>query len=102
MRLADALLAALQAKAVAGPPSSARWVERPALAGTTHWLFAKAAEVRNVNGMGRRTWTQGWPVFRQLTGTDPLGRGAAAMSAHSAALTARTETADRRRAGHLT
>jgi formate dehydrogenase major subunit len=45
--------------------------------------------------MGGRTWIQGWPVFRQLTGTDPLGRGAAAMSARSAALTARTETADR-------
>jgi formate dehydrogenase major subunit len=47
------------------------------------------------NGMRRRTWIQGWPVFRQLTGTDPLGRGAAAMSARSAALTPRTETADR-------
>jgi formate dehydrogenase major subunit len=45
--------------------------------------------------MGVRTWIQGWPVFRQLTGTDPLGRGAAAMSARSAALSARTQTADR-------
>jgi len=35
-----------------------------------------------------------WPVYRQLTGTDPLGRGAAAKSARSATLTARTETAD--------
>jgi formate dehydrogenase major subunit len=51
--------------------------------------------VSNVNGMGKRAWIQGWPVFRQLTGTDPLGRGAAAMSAHSATLTSRTETADR-------
>ncbi|MEV1113303.1 hypothetical protein AB0I95_32380, partial [Micromonospora sp. NPDC049751] len=44
--------------------------------------------------MGLRTFIEGWPVYRQLTGTDPLGRGAAAKSARSAALTARTETAD--------
>ena len=30
--------------------------------------------------MGVRTWIEGWPVYRQLTGTDPLGRGAAAKS----------------------
>jgi formate dehydrogenase major subunit len=45
--------------------------------------------------MGVRTWIEGWPVYRQLTGTDPLGRGAAAKSPRSAALTARTETADK-------
>jgi formate dehydrogenase major subunit len=45
--------------------------------------------------MGVRTWIEGWPVYRQLTGTDPLGRGAAAKSARSATLTARTETADK-------
>jgi formate dehydrogenase major subunit len=44
--------------------------------------------------MGVRTWIEGWPVYRQLTGTDPLGRGAAAQSDRSKALTARTETAD--------
>ncbi|PWU43608.1 dehydrogenase [Micromonospora globispora] len=44
--------------------------------------------------MGVRTWIEGWPVYRQLTGTDPLGRGAAAKSARSETLTARTETAD--------
>ena len=44
--------------------------------------------------MGVRTWIEGWPVYRQLTGTDPLGRGAAAKSAGSKSLTARTETAD--------
>jgi formate dehydrogenase major subunit len=44
--------------------------------------------------MGVRTWIQDWPVYRQLTGTDPLGRGAAAQSGRSKALTARTETAD--------
>jgi formate dehydrogenase major subunit len=36
-----------------------------------------------------------WPVFRQLRGADRLGRGAAAKSRGSAALTARTHTADR-------
>ena len=45
--------------------------------------------------MGVRTWIEGWPVYRQLTGTDPLGRGAAAQSERSKSLTARTETADR-------
>jgi len=25
--------------------------------------------------MGVRTLIQGWPVYRQLKGTDPLGRG---------------------------
>src|SRR6266516_1899945 len=44
--------------------------------------------------MGVRTWIEAWPVYPQLTGTDPLGRGAAAKSARSATLTARTETAD--------
>ena len=44
--------------------------------------------------MGVRTWLEAWPVYRQLTGTDPLGRGAAAKSPRSASLTARTETAD--------
>jgi formate dehydrogenase major subunit len=44
--------------------------------------------------MGVRTLITGWPVYRQLTGTDPLGRGAAAKSARSVTLTARTETAD--------
>jgi formate dehydrogenase major subunit len=44
--------------------------------------------------VGVRTWIEGWPVYLQLTGTDPLGRGAAAQSDHSKSLTARTETAD--------
>src|SRR4030095_6020301 len=47
-----------------------------------------------VDRMGVRTWIEGWPVYRQLTGTDPLGRGAAAQARRSKALTARTETAD--------
>ena len=45
--------------------------------------------------MGVRTWIEGWPVYRQLTGPDPLGRGRAAQSPRSAALTPRTATADR-------
>ena len=44
--------------------------------------------------MGVRTWIEGWPVYRQLTGDDPLGRGAAVKSPRSAALRARTGTAD--------
>jgi formate dehydrogenase major subunit len=44
--------------------------------------------------MGVRTWIQDWPVYRQLTGTDPLGRGAAAQSDRSKSLAPRTETAD--------
>jgi len=41
-----------------------------------------------------RRLIESWPVYRQLTGMDPLGRGAAVKSARSAALTARTQTAD--------
>jgi formate dehydrogenase major subunit len=44
--------------------------------------------------VGVRTWISSWPVYRQLTGDDPLGRGAAVTSARTAALTARTQTAD--------
>lgn len=35
-----------------------------------------------------------WPVLRQLTGRDPLGRGAAARSRGTDAIQARTEQAD--------
>lgn len=45
--------------------------------------------------MGVRTWIDSWPVYRQLKGTDPLGRGAAAKSGGGARVTARTATADR-------
>ena len=44
--------------------------------------------------MDLRSWIQQWPVARQLTGHDRLGRGAAAMSVRSAQLRARTEEAD--------
>src|SRR5215469_6097164 len=36
-----------------------------------------------------------WPVFRQLTGRDRLGRGLAARSPHTEAATPRTASADR-------
>src|SRR6478609_10527743 len=45
--------------------------------------------------MDARTTFLSWPVMRQLTGKDPLGRGAAAQSAHTQAITPRTVTADR-------
>jgi formate dehydrogenase major subunit len=43
---------------------------------------------------GRRLFGS-WPVWRQLIGADRTGRGAAAKSVRSVALTARTATADR-------
>ncbi|OLF17214.1 dehydrogenase [Actinophytocola xanthii] len=45
--------------------------------------------------MGVGDWVRSWPVYRQLTGTDRLGRGAAARSRRSAELTPRTASADR-------
>ncbi len=45
--------------------------------------------------MGARTWIGSWPVYRQLTGADRGGLGAAAKSGHTAKLQARTSTADR-------
>jgi formate dehydrogenase major subunit len=44
--------------------------------------------------VGVRTWIEGWPVYRQVTGTDVLGRGAAAQSQRSRDLGPRTEDAD--------
>src|SRR5690349_1955637 len=44
--------------------------------------------------MGVRSWIEQWPVYRQLSGEDRSGRGAAAQSRRSLTLTARTETAD--------
>ena len=45
--------------------------------------------------MGVKDVLLSWPVYRQLTGDDPLGRGAAAQSKRTAALQPRTATADR-------
>jgi formate dehydrogenase major subunit len=45
--------------------------------------------------MGVKDVFLGWPVLKQLTGADPLGRGAAVQSGRSARITPRTATADR-------
>jgi formate dehydrogenase major subunit len=45
--------------------------------------------------MSVRTWIEGWPVYRQMTGGDVLGRGAAAKSPVSDRRAARTVTADK-------
>ena len=45
--------------------------------------------------MAVRTFLSGWPVYRQLTGSDPLGRGLAAQSPRSRHPQPRTATADR-------
>ena len=42
-----------------------------------------------------KTWLDAWPVFRQLTGNDPLGRGEAARSKATDTLVSRTATADK-------
>jgi formate dehydrogenase major subunit len=41
-----------------------------------------------------RSWLGSWPVVRQLSGPDSLGRGVAARSPGTERLTARTSTAD--------
>jgi formate dehydrogenase major subunit len=45
--------------------------------------------------VGARQWLESWPVYRQVTGNDPWGRGAAATSPTTQALQPRTSTADR-------
>jgi formate dehydrogenase major subunit len=45
--------------------------------------------------MGTRTWIESWPVYRQLTGADRRGLGAAATSPATARVRPRTATADR-------
>ena len=42
-----------------------------------------------------RTWIGRWPVYRQLTGEDDLGRGAAARSRRTDGLVSRTQMADK-------
>ena len=44
--------------------------------------------------MGVQTWIDGWPAYRQVTGPDRTGRGAAVKSAASSRLTPRTASAD--------
>jgi formate dehydrogenase major subunit len=45
--------------------------------------------------MGVRQWLELWPAYRQATGPDPLGRGAASRSNQSGEWQPRTATADR-------
>jgi formate dehydrogenase major subunit len=45
--------------------------------------------------MGVVSWIEDWPVYRQVTGSDRMARGAAVKSPVSAGLTARTATADK-------
>jgi formate dehydrogenase major subunit len=76
---------------IAGQPS--------ALAGqrarrSARWrLYAQDA--RQGGGVAVRNWLRAWPVYRQLTGADPWGRGKAVESDQSATLVPRTATADR-------
>jgi formate dehydrogenase major subunit len=44
--------------------------------------------------VGVKTWFEGWPVYRQFTESDPLGRGRAVKSAASSDLKPRSATAD--------
>lgn len=45
--------------------------------------------------MGVKSWIEGWPVYQQMNGDDPLGRGAAAKSKQSARLQPRTAIPDK-------
>ena len=45
--------------------------------------------------MGVRTWIEGWPVYRQLTGQDKLGLGAATKSGPTSRHKPRVAEADR-------
>jgi formate dehydrogenase major subunit len=49
----------------------------------------------NPDLVGVRSWIERWPVYRQLTGTDPTGRGEAVRSAATERLRRRTADADR-------
>ncbi len=64
---------------------------------TSHagYTVETTCDAREEVTVGVRQWIADWPVYRQLSGTDPLGRAAAARSGHSAAITARTQEADR-------
>ncbi len=45
--------------------------------------------------VGMAQWIRLWPVYRQLTGPDRLGRGKAAECRRPETLAPRTESADR-------
>jgi len=52
------------------------------------------ARRRGVSAMDARRWAQSWPVYRQFSGRDKLGLGAAVKSKRSAHLTPRVAAAD--------
>ena len=56
-------------------------------------MRARTPARRRSRNLGQ--WIRAWPVYRQLSGSDPLGRGQAAESGRSASLRPRTESADR-------
>lgn len=45
--------------------------------------------------MGLRSWIESWPVYRQITDSDPLGRGSTSKSAVSSRLDPRISSADK-------
>jgi formate dehydrogenase major subunit len=56
----------------------------------------KRQELRHdVRGSSVRTWIEGWPVYRQLTGPDRLGLGDATKSGPTKRMKARVSTADK-------
>ena len=48
-----------------------------------------------MNAVERPSWLVNWPAYRQLTGTDKLGRGLAVRSPHTESAQPRTATAAR-------
>src|SRR5918997_3350920 len=58
-------------------------------------VVACARRARDDGVVAVRSWLRAWPIYRQLTGADPLGRGKAVESERSATLVPRTATADR-------
>jgi formate dehydrogenase major subunit len=59
-------------------------------------LLLKRQELRHdVRGSSVRTWIEGWPVYRQLTGPDRLGLGDATKSGPTKRMQARVSTADK-------
>src|SRR5699024_7307196 len=70
-------------------------VTGPSLSDGDRSRIHEAPEGTRWASMGVRTWIESWPVYRQITGDDPTGRGDAAKSEWSEQLSPRTEDADR-------
>ena len=64
--------------------------------GSSMWLaFSGTYDSPGLRGVGVRTWIEGWPVYRQLTGQDKLGLGAATKSGATSRHKARVAEADK-------